>query len=235
MQTYPLFAILTGRPVLVVGGGAVGERKVLDLLAAGARVTVVSREFTPRLRELAARGEIQAVAGDFHPAQVAGMALVVGATDDPEVNARVSQAAQAANIWVNIVDAPELCTFIVPAQVRRGELTLAVSTGGASPAVARRLRETLERTFGPEYGPYLALLRAVRERILRIRRGHPENAAIFHRLADSPLLEAVARGDLPAVIALLAAGLEGVMARAELTELVREALGGTAPKESPDP
>ncbi len=219
MQTYPLFAILTGRPVLVVGGGAVGERKVLDLLAAGARVTVVSREFTPRLQELAARGEIRTIQGGFDPGQVAGMALVVGATDDPEVNARVSRAAQAANIWVNIVDAPELCTFIVPAQIRRGELTLAVSTGGASPALARRLREALERTFGPEYGPYLRLLRAVRERVLEVRRGHPDNAALFLRLADSPLLPAVARGDREAVRGLLGEVLAGVLPEAVVEEL----------------
>lgn len=219
MQTYPLFVILTGRPVLVVGGGAVGERKVLDLLAAGARVTVVSREFTPRLQELAARGEIRAVPGDFEPGQVAGMALVVGATDDPEVNAQVSQAAQAANIWVNIVDAPELCTFIVPAQIRRGELTLAVSTGGASPALARRLREKLERSFGPEYGPYLRLMRAIRERVLEVRRGHPENAALFLRLADCPLLEAMVRRDRETVRRLLSETLAGVLPEAVLEEL----------------
>lgn len=228
MQTYPLFAILTGRPVLVVGGGAVGERKVLDLLAAGAHVTVVSREFTPRLRELAAAGRIRAVAGDFEPGQVAGMALVVGATDDPEVNLRVSRAAQAANIWVNIVDAPELCTFIVPAQVRRGELTLAVSTGGASPALARRLRGTLEHTFGPEYGPYLRLLRAVRERVLQVRRGHPANAALFARLVDCPLREAVARRDREAIRRLLAETLAGV-----LPEAVLEELGGLMGEEEP--
>lgn len=219
MQTYPIFALLTGRPVLVVGGGAVGERKVLDLLAAGAQVTVVSREFTPRLQELAARGDIRAVPGDFDPGQVAGMALVVGATDDPEVNARVSRAAQAANIWVNIVDAPELCTFIVPAQIRRGELTIAVSTGGASPALARRLREALERIFGPEYGPYLRLMRAVRERVLEGRRGHPDNAALFLRLADLPLLEAVARRDRETVRRLLREALAGVLPDGVLEEL----------------
>ncbi len=226
MQTYPIFAIVTGRPVLVVGGGAVGERKVQDLVAAGARVTVVSREFTPALREMAAQGIIVALAGDFQPAQVTGMALVVGATDDPEVNAAVSRAAQEANIWVNIVDAPELCTFIVPAQVKRGDLTLAVSTGGASPALARRLRETLERAFGPEYGPYLDLLRAVRERLLAVRRGHPGNAALFLRLVDSPLKEAVAHRDAQAVMDLLK-GVVGVwLPEKELEELTASILGG---------
>ncbi len=224
MQTYPLFALLTDRPVLVVGGGAVGERKVRDLVAAGARVTVVSREFTPGLEEMAARGEITALRGDFTPAQVAGMALVVGATDDPEVNQAVSRAAREANIWVNIVDAPELCTFIVPAQVRRGELTIAISTGGASPALARRLRETLERTFGPEYGPYLDLLRAVRERLLEVRRGHPENTALFLRLVDSPLKEALARQDPEAVTAVLQEVLAPLLSPETCRELAGRAI-----------
>ena len=114
------------------------------------------------------------------------MALVLAATDDPEVNAQVSAAAQAAAIWVNVADAPEFCTFIVPAQVRRGDLTVAISTGGASPALARKLRQELQQHFGPEYGPYLALLKAVRARLLAERRGQPDNARLFHQLVDSP-------------------------------------------------
>jgi precorrin-2 dehydrogenase/sirohydrochlorin ferrochelatase len=227
MQTYPLFAIITGKPVLVVGGGAVGERKVQDLTAAGGRVTVVSREFTPKLKEMAARGEITAICGDFTPEQVTGMALVVGATDDPAVNVAVSRAAQAANIWVNIVDAPELCTFIVPAQVKRGELTIAISTGGASPALARRLRETLEHAVGPEYGPYLDLLRAVREGLLAVRRGHPDNTSLFLKLVDSPLKEAVARGDLEAATDILTGVVGPWLSREELRELAARTLAET--------
>ena len=162
VKTYPIFAVIEDKPCLVVGGGAVGERKVLDLMAAGARVTVVSRTLTPELAALADRGEITYLAEDFREAQVEGMALVMAATDDPKVNAAVSAAAQARAIWVNVADEPEHCTFIVPAQVRRGELTLAISTGGASPALARQLREELQQHFGPEYGPYLDLLKRVR-------------------------------------------------------------------------
>ncbi|MFZ2089621.1 MAG: NAD(P)-dependent oxidoreductase, partial [Desulfobaccales bacterium] len=116
MKTYPIFALIDDRPVLVVGGGAVGERKVQDLLVAGARVTVVSREITPALAELAAAGRLRFIKGDFDPKHLEGMTLVVGATDDQEVNRRVSAAAQARGLFVNIVDAPDLCTFIVPAQ-----------------------------------------------------------------------------------------------------------------------
>ena len=100
------------------------------------------------------------------------MALVMAATDD-RGQRRVSAAARGRAIWVNVADAPELCTFIVPAQVRRGDLTVAISTGGASPALARRLREELQRRFGPEYGPYLDLLKRVRARLLRSGGGIP--------------------------------------------------------------
>ncbi len=223
MKTYPIFANLTDKPCLVVGGGAVGERKVQDLRIAGARVTVVSPNLTPALAELAGAGEIRHLAEDFRPEHVSGMAMVMAATDDPEVNARVSAAAQAAAIWVNVADAPEFCTFIVPAQVRRGDLTVAISTGGASPALARKLREELQQYFGPEYLPYLALLKAVRTRLLVERRGQPENSRLFHRLVDSPLLAAVARGDRARIVGLLGEILGDVLSPPVLGELVAQA------------
>jgi precorrin-2 dehydrogenase/sirohydrochlorin ferrochelatase len=208
MQTYPIFAIVADKPCLVVGGGAVGERKVKDLRAAGARVTVVSRNLTPVLARLAAEGEIRYLEEDFAAQHLKGMFLVMGATDDPGVNAQVSAAAQARGIWVNIADAPELCTFIVPAQVRRGDLLVVISTGGASPALARKLRQELEQQFGLEYRPYLALLKEVRAWVLAHRRGHPDNPVLFKRLVNSPLREALARGD-----------------RQEATRLLQEILG----------
>jgi len=230
MKTYPLFAIIAGKPCLVVGGGAVGERKVLDLLAAGAKVTVVSPDLTPKLAELAARGEIRSLRRNFHPEQVDGMTLVIGATDDPEVNRRVSAAAQSRGVFVNIVDAPELCTFIVPAQVRRGDLTVAISTGGASPALAHRLKLELEDYFGADYGVYLALLQAIRERLLACRRGHPDNAAIFRRLVDSPLRQALRQGNREWLLSLLEEIVGGVLSPEILTELTELALlpSGTA-------
>lgn len=201
-----------------------GERKVQDLLEAGARVTVVSPELTPALAELADQGKIRYVSGDFAPEYLEGMALVVGATDDPEVNARVSAAAKDRGIWVNIADAPDLCTFIVPAQIRRGPLTVAISTGGASPALARRLREGLEDFFGPEYGPYVELLRLVRAKILYVRRGHPDNAAVFHRLVAGPLKQAVAEQDKEWILQLLADAAGAFVSRETLRELVEKAL-----------
>jgi precorrin-2 dehydrogenase/sirohydrochlorin ferrochelatase len=175
------------------------------------------------LADLAAAGKIRHLSGDFQEEQAQGMALVIGATDDMEVNARVSAAAQAQNIWVNIVDQPDLCTFIVPAQVRRGELTLAIGTGGASPALARKIREELERYFGPEYGPYLALMQAIRARVLEVRRGDPENAVLFKRLVDSPMLPALSRGDLEEVRRILREVLGQVLDMAALEEILEMA------------
>ena len=222
MKTYPLFALIEDRPCLVVGGGAVGERKVLDLMAAGARVTVVSRELTSGLAELAAQGKIRFIQGDFAASHLDGMTLVVGATDDQEVNRQVSTAARNRGLFVNIVDAPELCTFIVPAQVRRGPLTLAISTGGASPALARKVREELEQQFGPDYGRYLRVLQAVRERVLAGRRGHPENLRLFKALINSPLQEAIAREDRPRALAVLEEALGEVLASEDLAAALEQ-------------
>jgi precorrin-2 dehydrogenase/sirohydrochlorin ferrochelatase len=227
VKTYPIFAVIENKPCLVVGGGAVGERKVYDLMAAGARVTVISRTLTPTLAALASRGEIGYLPEDFTEARVEGMALVLAATDDPEVNARVSAAAQARAIWVNVADAPELCTFIVPALLRRGDLTLAIGTGGASPALARQVRLDLQEHFGPEYGPYLNLLRRVRTRLLSEQRGHPDNAETFHRLVNSPLKEAVARGDRAWAVKLLHEVLGSVLSTPVLGELVSQAFEET--------
>ena len=223
MKTYPLFALIDDRPCLVVGGGAVGERKVRDLMAAGARVTVVSRELTPGLAEMAAQGKIQAIRGDFSLDHLDGMFLVVGATDDQEVNRQVSAAAQARGLLVNIVDAPDLCTFIVPAQVRRGPLTIAISTGGASPALARKVREELEEIFGPDYGRYLRILQAVRDRVLARRRGNPDNLRLFQGLVKGPLNEAIAQEDRPRALAILEEALGAVLVSEDLAAALDEA------------
>ena len=223
MKTYPIFILIEDKPCLVVGGGAVGERKVLDLREAGARVTVLSQTLTPTLTELAQAGQIRYLNEAFTPDHLNGMVLAMAATDDREVNARVSAAAQERGIWVNVADDPEYCTFIVPAQVRQGDLTLAISTGGASPAVAQKLRQELELHYGPEYKPYLTLLKGVRCRLLIERRGHPENAALFHHLVDSPLLEAVAVGDRARVVAVLQEVLGEALSPQVLGELTSEA------------
>jgi precorrin-2 dehydrogenase/sirohydrochlorin ferrochelatase len=219
MKVYPVFLNLNGKPCLVVGGGAVGERKVQDLLSAGARVTLVSREITPVLAAMAARRLITYLQEDFSEDQLNGMVLAIAATNDLNVNQRVSAAAQSRGLPVNVVDQPALCSFVVPATIRRGDLTLAIGTGGQSPALAKKLRRDLEQQYGPEYGPYLELLGAIREKVLAARRDHPGNLDLFTRIVASPLLPLLRNHDARALQTLLADLLGPVLPAAQVREL----------------
>lgn len=196
---------LGGRLVLLVGGGAVAARKLASLLEAGARVRLVSPELAPETEAQADNEGVELLSRGFEPHDLDGAWLVVCATDDEALNRSVAAAANEARVFVNVVDVPPLCSFIVPAVLHRGELTVAVSTGGASPAAARRLRQSLDRQFGPEWGPYLAILRAARARLTALGRPAAENRPAFYKLVDSELFERVAAGD--------AAGVEAVLAR----------------------
>ncbi len=199
MAYYPAMLDLEDRLVLVVGGGRVAARKVASLLEAGARVRLVSPELAPESAELVADPRVEYRRGVFVPADLEGVALVISATGDRAVNRQVADRAGERGLFVNVVDVPELCSFIVPAVVRRGDLLLAVSTGGASPAVARRLRRELEAAYGPSWEPYLRLMAALRRAIMARGRPAEENRPLFRALADSELGERVAAGDGPGV------------------------------------
>jgi siroheme synthase-like protein len=149
---FPLFVELAGRSCVVIGSGAVAERKVYALLAAGALVTVVSPALSPALAALADAGRIAHVARSYAEGDLAGAALAFAATDDGGVNAEVAHDGRIRGVWVNAADDPAHCDAILPAVLRRGEITVAVSTGGASPALARAVRERLERALPPAYG-----------------------------------------------------------------------------------
>lgn len=158
--------VLDGRLVVVVGGGAVASRKIEDLLAADARVAVVAPRACERIRDLANAGRIRARWGAYESADLEDAFLVVAATDDEAVNARVSSDAQARGLLVNVVDRPALCTFTLPATLRRGDLTLAVATEGLCPALAGVLREELEQRYGPEYEELVALFGRLRKQMI---------------------------------------------------------------------
>ena len=166
MGFYPLLLELEGRPCLVVGGGPVGERKVEGLLAVGAVVTVVSPELTPGLSALAQAGRITVVPRAYQEGDLEGAALVFTALGDPRATAAVADEARRRAIWLNAADDPAHCTFILPAVVRRGALTISVASGGATPALTRALREHLESALGPEWAA-LAELAAEARRELR--------------------------------------------------------------------
>jgi precorrin-2 dehydrogenase/sirohydrochlorin ferrochelatase len=199
LRYYPAFLDLQGANCLVVGGGQVGERKVKTLLACGAEVRLVSPELTPGLEEDVRRGRVRLLAAEFAPCQLEGVFLVIGATDDSEVNRLISAEARSRNLLCNIVDRPWECNFILPSVLSRGDLTVAVSTGGRSPALAKKIRQDLENLFPDSYVNYLELLGRIREYVLS--RGGPqeENQRIFEELVHSPLLEWLQQGDREAL------------------------------------
>ncbi|MBV8880990.1 MAG: bifunctional precorrin-2 dehydrogenase/sirohydrochlorin ferrochelatase [Planctomycetaceae bacterium] len=152
-----------GEPCLVVGGGAVALQKARALRRAGADVTAVSPDFSPAFRRL----DVRRVRRRFRPADVRGQVLVIAGTDSPAVNQAVSTACRRRSIPVNVVDVPELCSFIVPSIVRRGPVVVAISTGGQSPPLAKALRRHLDATLPRTLGRTAARLGAARRKILR--------------------------------------------------------------------
>jgi precorrin-2 dehydrogenase/sirohydrochlorin ferrochelatase len=199
MKTYPINLIgLETRRCVVVGGGAVATRKLAGLLAAGARVTVISLELSTELESRAAEKQITVLRRAYEPGDLSGAFLVIAATDDPPTNAAVWDEARQLGCLINAVDDPAHSNFILPAVVRRGEVNLAISTGGASPTLARRLREQLETQVGPEYGDLAGLMAELRPEImLQLPPGEARQAAA-QRLLDSDLLEVVRRDGIEA-------------------------------------
>jgi precorrin-2 dehydrogenase len=206
-QYYPIFLRVEGRSCLVIGGGEVAERKVLTLLQAGARVTVISPSVTPQLATLANDRRIVHRQATYARSDVHGFSLIFAATDDDELHAVIAQDAEAAGALLNVVDQPRLCSFIVPAVVQRGDFVVAVSTGGASPALARRIREELEERFGREYAHGLTLLRAVRRHLRAEARPFSERRRILTTLARSALLDLLRAGEMAEIDRLLSSAL----------------------------
>jgi precorrin-2 dehydrogenase/sirohydrochlorin ferrochelatase len=189
MRYYPVNLDVRNKDCLVVGGGPVGERKAKTLLACGARLFIVSPEVTQTLRDLAAAGKVEAAYRPYRPSDLEGKFLVIGATSDEDLNRQISQDAASQGILCNIVDRPESCSFVLPAIVRQGDLTIAISTSNKSPAFAKRLRRKLQKEFGPEYGQLLSLMGAVRKRLIAEKSTPETNKDKFERLLDTNLLE----------------------------------------------
>jgi len=184
---FPLFADLRERLVLVVGGGAVAQRKAAALLEAGARVRVGAPDLSATLAAWAAQGRIEHLAGPFVPEWLEGAWLAIAATDDAAVNRAVADAGLAQRVWVNVVDDVEASSFHVPARVERGPVQIAISSGGGAPMLARHLRETLETQFDESLGALAQLL--TRERA-RIRKHYPDmglRRRFFDRVLSGPI------------------------------------------------
>jgi len=188
---YPILVDLHGKKALVVGGGKVAQRKIETLLEHGATVQVVAKELTASLEELRRAGRIEFLGEEFSETFVDGVFVVFAATDDTSLNRRVSRTAQQRSLLVNAVDQPADCNFIVPSVLSRGDLVIAVSTSGKSPAFARKVRVELEQSFGEEYGLFLNLMGNLRKEILRLGLSQEENKSTFEDLVTSDLLTAI--------------------------------------------
>ena len=194
MKLYPLFADLADRPVLVVGGGAVAERKAAALVEAGARVTVGSPTLSPLLAQWAQAGRIVHVAGSFEAHWLDHAWLVIAATDDEALHQRVAELAAARRVFCNVVDDAARCSFHVPAVIDRAPITIAISSGGDAPMFARLLRERLETLLDHSLGALATLASTLRKRI-RLR--HPEPAArrrFYETLFAGSVADLVRRG-----------------------------------------
>ena len=192
MKYYPVFWDITGKKCVVVGGGEVAARKVERLLDCGAEVCIVSPELVPELAAMEKDRRIEHIPDEYAIEYLKGATLIIGATDDEKTNAAISGDARAKGIPVNIVDDPQKCDFILPSLVERGDLTIACGTGGNSPALARRLREELEETYGVEYATLTSILGQLRNKM-------EKNAGLgkvwFEKLMESGLLNAIRQKD----------------------------------------
>ncbi len=194
--SYPIHLNLSNRLCVVVGGGAVAERKVLGLLEAGGRVRVVSPALSPKLSKLGGSGEIETIVSAYHSSYIQEAFLVFAATNLAEVNAQIVQDAKSLNALSNSVDNPESGDFVTPSVVRRGELCLSIATGGGSPTLSSRISAELSERFGEEYGAYIELLGKFRVSIkARIKESLTRKAALAALLTCETELLALLRED----------------------------------------
>jgi uroporphyrin-III C-methyltransferase/precorrin-2 dehydrogenase/sirohydrochlorin ferrochelatase len=217
MTFYPVFLNLRGRLCVVVGGGAVAEQKVVGLLDAGARVAVASPVLTWKLEDLASTGAIEVRRRPYQPGDLAGAFLAIAATDDRSANAAVWDEAEERGILLNAVDDLPHCSFIAPAVHREGDIAVAISTAGKSPAFAVRLRERIAALIGHEEAEFLDLLGELRPHVAARVPDFKVRARLWYQIVDSDVVEYVRRGDMTG-------------ARQRIEALVERAASGVAPK-----
>lgn len=205
MRYYPLFLNLEGRRCLVVGAGEVGCRKIRALLDCGAREVLVVdvSSASKAMEELSEAAGLRFEQREFAEKDIEGKTLVIAATSNQAVNRRVQELCERNNILCNVADQPELSSFIVPATVRQGDLNIAVSTSGNSPALAKHIRKKLQDEFGREYAQLSTLMGRLRPLTLDMQLSTAENSTIFRELIQSDLLHAFADSDVDRVRTIL--------------------------------
>jgi precorrin-2 dehydrogenase / sirohydrochlorin ferrochelatase len=187
---FPAFMKLEGRQVLVVGAGKVGESKIEGLLETGARIRVISLDATTAVLEWAREGKIELELRAFSPEDLDRAFLAVIATSSRTLNERIYNEAQRRRVLCNVVDVPDLCDFYYPSVVRRGDLQIAVSTAGQSPSLAQKIRQQLEKQFGPAYAAWVAELGETRKLILASDLDKERKLDLLHSLASREAFEA---------------------------------------------
>jgi siroheme synthase-like protein len=197
---YPIYVNLRGQLCVVVGGGKIAEGKVEGLLTVGAKVKIISPELTSHLHELVEQNQITYIARTYQPGDLTGAFMVICATDQVEINHKVWQEASANRQLVNVVDDTPRCNFIAPAILRKGDLTLAISTAGKAPALAVRLKERFQEQLGAEYERFLELSGQLREPLARHVPDFETRRALWYELVDSDALNLLAQGDEPAAL-----------------------------------
>jgi siroheme synthase-like protein len=195
VKTYPVNLIgLEKKRCLVIGGGEVATGKVLGLIEAGVRPVVISPTITPELAALAIEGQIEHRPRPFASQDVAGAFLVIAATNHPEVNQQVWEAACQQGALINVVDAPPLCHFYAPSVIRHGDFVVSIATGGTAPALAARARSQLATRFGPAYGILADWCGVIRPAVKEAFPDPVERKARWYMLVDSPVLDYLADG-----------------------------------------
>ncbi len=188
---FPIVLDVVGQSCLVIGGGGFALDKVRSLLAAKARVTVLAAELSPELAGLADEGRVEWIRRGYEPGDLAGHLLVIAATGDHELNACIWEEAQARGTLLNAVDDPAHCRFSLPAIHRQGDLLVAVSSNGKSPAVASRVRDRIAKELGPEYAVLLDALGDLRQEIAARHPDFESRRQVWYKLVDSPALELI--------------------------------------------
>jgi len=183
MSLFPIFLKLTGRPCTVIGGGNLAESKIESLLTANARVTVIAPRANARITSLAGAGEITVHTREYAHGDLAGQFLAVAATDNPAVNRAVFAEAESSGVLINAVDDPPFCDFYFPSVVRRGDLQIAISTAGASPALAQRLRKEINKLLPLDTGDWLTELGNLRREVLQLEPLNVARNQLLHQLA----------------------------------------------------
>jgi precorrin-2 dehydrogenase/sirohydrochlorin ferrochelatase len=200
LKYYPVFLDIKGKKCVVVGGGEVAARKAERLLDCGARVLMISPKLILELAEMKEKNVINHIAAPYSGNLIDGAALIIGATDDEKINAQISMDARSKGIPVNIVDDPQKCDFILPSLMQRGDLTIAIGTGGKSPALARHLREELESQYGREYEIFLNVLGSLR---VKMARNEGKGKDWFNAMLAVGILDAIKNKDANKVLEIV--------------------------------